>query len=389
MPFKISRSPYWQIEKRLAGYGFTGRLSSGVKDRGIAVRMETLLHDIAAKALADPAWYPLLDAVCKHPRTINLPDLLRASSSGRLIALRRQLTDPLIPDAVAAFEAANTTDRQIAAGLRYLVSNAGSLRLGDITARKINELCAAYEASGLLRNSVHRQLWQGISKLLRFHLGGAARDAIFQDVRYSTNDDTREVYLSADDIARLMDACEVLGYHELGVIIRLALLTSADRGVLLSGRAHGGRHSRGLLRRDVSIFGSEERMHGTVYLSDSKTETRSRTVPIPDAMCRELLALGAGLGPDDPMFRTQYFEMDAPWQRVRKAASLERVRFKDLRAQTAIHIEESGIPATVAQRTLGHSSPAMTRRYLRRAVTMTAEQAEQLSASMFGVRRVG
>lgn len=388
MPFKRDRSPYWQIERNLPGYGFTGRISTRVRDQGIAKRMEAMLEDLASKALVDPAWYPLLDAICKE-HTVSLADALRARSTGRLLNLRRTLTDPLISEAVESYRAASQYDKPVWIGLDYLARSMGGARLGEISARRITELCVQYEGTGVKRNTVRRQLHRAISLLLRFHLGNAERDAIFSEVRYAGEDDTREVYLSASDIRRLLDSCEQMGYRELGVIIRLALATSADRSVLLAGPAHNsaqsGRVYRGLLLKDIQIFkGVDDRMRGVVFLEDHKTDTRSRSVPITDAMCRLLLPYLQGLAPDDPVFETTYMGLDYPWRQVRQHADLMHIRFKDLRAQTAIHSEEAGIPATVAQRTLGHSSPAMTRRYLQRAVTMTAEQAERLNNSLFG-----
>lgn len=388
MPFKRDRSPYWQIERNLPGYGFTGRISTRVRDQGIAKRMESLLEDLASKALVDPSWYPLLDAICKE-HTVSLADALRARSTGRLLNLRRTLTDPLITEAIEAYRSVNQYDKPVWIGLDFLGRTLGASRLGELTGRRITELCAEYEMKGVKRNTVRRQLHRAISMLLRFHLGNAERDAIFAEVRYAGEDDTREVYLSAADIRRLLDTCEALGFRELGVIIRMALATSADRSVLLAGPAHNsgqtGRTYRGLLLKDIQIFkGIDERMRGIVYLEDHKTDTRSRSVPITDEMCRLLLPYLQGLASDDPVFETTYMGLDYPWRQVRQAADLMHVRFKDLRAQTAIHIEEAGIPATVAQRTLGHSSPAMTRRYLQRAVTMTAEQAERLNRSLFG-----
>ena len=108
MPYKRERSPYYYVRRRsLPGYGDTGRLSSKVTSKKLARDMERLLDDIAQRGLADPTWYPLLDAVCRH-RTITLPDLLRAKRSGGLQSLKRSLTDPTLTEAI---EALRTTRR--------------------------------------------------------------------------------------------------------------------------------------------------------------------------------------------------------------------------------------------------------------------------------------
>ena len=111
------------------------------------------------------------------------------------------------------------------------------------------------------------------------------------------------MHLSPEEITRLLQACDELGYHELGVVIRLALQTSADRGVLFAGR-HGGKEHRGLRVRDLRIY--QDHASGTflgeVHLVDAKTEHRSRSVPLTDGLCRELLALCKAKGPDEAVF---------------------------------------------------------------------------------------
>ena len=107
---------------------------------------------------------------------------------------------------------------------------------------------------GCKRNSVRRYMHRATSLLLRHHLGRAERDRIFADVDFPAEDDTREIHLSPLEIQRLLSACDELGYGELGVAIRLALQTSADRGVLLAGGHGSRRRHRGLLVRDLRIF---------------------------------------------------------------------------------------------------------------------------------------
>ena len=70
------------------------------------------------------------------------------------------------------------------------------------------------------------------------------------------------------------------------------------------------------------------------------------------------------------------------WKRVRKHAGLQNVRFKDLRAQTAIYGEEAGIPQTVLQRTMGHSNESMTRRYQQCSAALSKNQAEAIEKAM-------
>ncbi len=72
---------------------------------------------------------------------------------------------------------------------------------------------------------------------------------------------------------------------------------------------------------------------------------------------------------------------------MRQHTGLEDVRFKDLRAQTAIYGEEAGIPQTVLQRTMGHSNESMTRRYQQRATVLSREQADAIEQAMMAGRQ--
>jgi len=390
MPYKRDRSPYYYVRRRkLPGYGDTGRLSSQVRSKKIAHDMERLLEDVAQRALLDPTWYALLDAVCRQ-RTITLAELLRARNTGGLEGLKTSLHDPLLTEAAGAFLAAAERTKAVRVGMTHLLDYAGllhgsSARLSVLDARAITALCHRAEADGRKRNSVRRYILRAISLLLRHHLGRAERDRRFADVDFPAVDDTREVHLSPAEITRLLAACTALGYDELALIIRLALQTSADRGVLLGGR-HDGKTHRGLLMRDLRIFQDHETgtFSGEVHLHDTKTESRSRSVPLTDAMCRELLALCKMKAPNDPVFATTYLGLDFPWKRVREKAGLLHVRFKDLRAQISIYGEEAGIPLTVLSKTMGHAGEAMTRRYQQRAAVLSQGQAEAIEEAMLG-----
>lgn len=369
--------------RRLPGYGDTGVISSRVTSKKLAQDMERCLEVLANKALFDSSWYGLLDAVCRQ-HTVTLPKLLKAHNSGNLAALKRSLTDPLLTDAVTSFKASQTYDRPVRFGLDMLLHYAQTgLRLGDLDARRITSLCIQAEKDGRKRNTVRRSMLRGISLVLKFHLGNAERNRIFADVQFSGVDDTREIHLSPQEIGRLLNACKEFEYTEMELLIRLALQTSADRGVLLAGK-NADKELRGLLVRDLTIYKDEQSSQylGEIFLSDKKTTSRSRTVPLTDSLCRALVAQCLHKSPDDTVFAMRYHQMGIQWKKVRNRASLDHVRFKDLRAQTAIYGEEAGIPQTVLQKTMGHANEAMTRRYQQRAAVLSATQAEAIESAM-------
>ena len=201
--------------------------------------------------------------------------------------------------------------------------------------------------------------------------------------------------MSPSDLRKLFDTCDELGYRELSVIIRTALQTSADRGVLLAGRAtnsNTAKKHRGLLCRDIQIYfdPGTQVYEGTVTLFDGKSDSRDRTVPITDYLCRELMVLGKDKSPDAPIFNTTYQQLDFPWKQLRKAAGFWRegegytLRFKDLRAQTSQYGAMVGIPQQVLASTYGHTGEKMLRRYQRYNAAMSMEQAIALEQKMFG-----
>lgn len=385
MAFLRKGSKYYQIRRRrLIGFGDTGQLSSGTKNKKLADRMEQAIEDLAERALIEPRYRSLVEAVCCD-HTVAPADLL--VSRHDLDKLLVTLNDPTLRDAVDAFRAGTAVSNSSEIGLKQLLLYAPSTaRLSYLDAKTITSLCRtamqAPEKEGVRqRNSVVRCFKRAVSQLLRFHLGNAARNAIFADVLFSSEDDTREVHLGPEDIHRLLEACHSTGYPELAVIVQTALLTSADRGVLLKG-TRKQRQCRGLLVSDVRVFHDGGEYWGTVYLSDPKTAGRTRTVTIPGFLAQDLLALAAGKAPHDPIFDLEYQQLDYRWHPAREAAGLKHLRFKDLRAQISQYGEEAGVPLTVLVDTMGHGDEAMTRRYQRRQTAFTREHAEAIGVAM-------
>lgn len=390
MPFKRKGSRFWQCRRRtLAGYGDTGQLSSGVTDKRLAARMEATLEQIAERALVEPRWLRLLDAVCKD-KTITLPQLMQAKVQRRLPALLVALSDPMLAAAIEAYQAGrDSIDRGTRAGfdkiLEYAPDGARLSWLSD--SKQIMEVLCWHEAQGVKRNSVRRQTYRAISKLLRHELGSAERNRLFQDVDFPAEDDSRDVCLTQKEVARLLTACKAQ-HHELFVVVLAALLTGADRGTLVRGKRAGG-FARGLLCRDVQIFQEADGPYGLTYsgeifLPDTKNTSRPRTVPFGDRLARELLMLVKGKGADEAVFSLSYSDLDFPWSEARKASGLKHLRFKDLRAQATIYAERAGIPLTVTAATVGHSDMSTTRRYQRHSAVMSTEQVRALETEMLG-----
>lgn len=401
MPYKRDRSPFWQVRrKNLVGVGDTGVLTTRTKNKRLARRMEQALVDVAERALVEPSYRAVLEAVVE--KRLPLPDLLSAHARGAVGDLRTSLVDPPLAECFARYVERAADERK-----QSKRRNGASIVLGIAPTRaRLSWIRDARNVAGLLhaaergepadadgelsprhRNTVHRHVLRAVSGVLRAELGQAERDRVLGDVDYAAVDDTREVALAASDVRALLDACDAwerkrpgTGYRDLRAALRLMLQTSADRGVVFHGRTGNSQlPAPGLTVGQVRVWAEEgeggERYVGTVHLADKKTKTRERTVPLTDGLCRELLPFLLGKGPGDQVFGLTYPQVDVRWKRVRETAGLPHLRLKDLRAQTAIAAERSGVALTVAQRVLGHGNAAMTRRYLAREEAMSAGDA--------------
>ncbi len=63
----------------------------------------------------------------------------------------------------------------------------------------------------------------------------------------------------------------------------------------------------------------------------------------------------------DPGFHQQSWQ--SAWEKLKKAAGLETLRFHDLRHTHITHAIEAGVPIEVVMSQVGHISPEMTRHY--------------------------
>lgn len=379
MPYRRRHSSYWQIDRILPGIGATGQLSTRVRDRRLAVRMEAALADLAERAVTDPRWHQLLVAIVE--RRVTLLELMEARANKRMEALARSLSDPKLSDLVQQVE----MDRSTKNGFVHVMAFAGSdARLSALLTPDAILACLRFaEAQGLKRNSVRRQVYRAVSKLIRHALGPAERDRIFAEVHYPAEDDTREVILSRDEIARLLESCLTIKQgEELRTFVLTAILTGADRGVLLAGKSTDGVR-RGLLVRDVAIFETNGILHGEIaLLHDSKTQGRARTVAIGPALAEPILNLCKSKLPDQPVFDISWANIDYKWKLALKAAGLEGLRIKDLRAQFAIYADKAGVATATISKAMGHKHEAMTARYQRHDAALSLQDLQRIEASI-------
>ena len=352
--------------------------------------MEDLLRKIAEAGLENPAWYDLIDALIADE--ITLPDLLRAKNEDRLHELRRELAEPLLENAIAEYRVTgpNYDTENGLRVLREMVEREFGLdaRLSVLRSGKnITKLCARAKREGgrnngpMAHNSVRRTILLSASKLLRFHVGNAERNRIFADVDFPREQDTRDVWLSGTGIRKLLDSCEPWFMP----FVLIALSTGADRSPLLR-----------MTVRDVTINEDETSgvYSGKAYLRDTKTEARPRSVPLVDPVCRALMPHLEGKSPDNPVFDgppDDTKERSDPltaaqvrywFEKARKKAGMDHLRFKDLRRTWAVNADEAGLSLGQLKGGLGHSEDETTVRYTHRQLALEHEAAVRVAQQM-------
>lgn len=391
MPYKRPNSKYYRLKLELPGYGSTGQLSCRTTKKVVAQQMEGLLRTIAERGLVEPQWHVLLDAVTNG--SISLPELLKSDKEGSLMVYLRKAKDPTLDEAIEQYVATDP-DYITRKGLD-LLRRMARLEFGDApsfgvlrSGKNISLLCARAKREGsergdgsLKQNSVRRLLYDSCSKLVAFHLGPAERDNIFASVDFRRVDDRRDVWLNAEEVAALLEACE----DWFRPFVLTAISTGADRSPLMR-----------MLVRDVEIIRDEEmgRLTGTVYLRDTKTDSRSRSVPIVDPVSRAMQPLLEGKGPDDRVFegpsdpaRSRSEPITASqvrywFEKARSRAGLGHVRFKDLRHTWAVNADRAGLSLGKMQANMGHTLDETTVRYTKRQVRLEQADAERVAKQM-------
>lgn len=371
MPYKRAGSPFYQIRLRLPGGIRTPVLSTKVRSKRVARHMERVLEQIAELAIVDPSYADVLDAVMT--REVDLPTLAKAHRRGEVTRVRLLVANPLLSEVVARHL---ETERE--RGARY-----GYNQLLEVApegarlswARSPQNIERALHAIQTTRNqkpnSVLRRAGQATRKLLRREFGIAECDRIWREVQYKKVDDSRRVNLSVREIHRILEACAPVRFR---TFILAMMFTSADRGVLLNVR-----------RRDLSVFVEKGRYEGTIYLEDTKTSGRSRTVGLGHVVAKALADEAIDKLPDELVFDYGYHYVGKKWREVRLRAGFPDLRMKDLRHVFAgLGLDTDGVSLVALKGGMGHSKLSTTMRYADRDVSFNAEHARLIEQAVFG-----
>lgn len=377
MPFKASNSPYYKVEIILPGYGQTPRLSTKTERKSLAKKMEDALRYVW-----EDGHYDLIEALEPKGKgesgLIDLPTLYHAWRRGELRDLQRRLIDPPLPDAVRSY--AKTLDydnhRRGARHLIRLTTHPGGPLLAGQSAR----LSWLYDAQHITRclrhmvqqdsyakNTVRNELYGFVSVFLRERLGEGDAQQILADVDKPSVDDRRDVWLSADDVRRVVSASE----WEMRMLLLLSASTGIDKSPLLRIRV-----------RDVDFD------KWSLFVRDTKTKSRKRTLQLAPVAVFCLQLLAEGRKASETVWDLSRGQINYRWRKARKIAGLTEdggfssaVRLKDLRHTFAVHYMRSGGSLAGLQGRLGHSRGAQSMMYARHELDSTTDM-EQAAQSM-------
>lgn len=377
MPFQASNSPYWKVEIKLAGYGMTPRLSTKTERKALAERMENALRYIW-----QDGHYELIEALEPQDKgqggLIDLPTLYHAWRRKRLDKLKRRLTDPPLEKAVREYARSLDYDnhKRGARHLLRLTTQPGGPSLAGSSPR----LSWLYEAShidtliqhmiradGYAVNTVRNELYGYISKLLRARLGEGDAQQILAEVNRPSADDRRDVWLTSEDVRRVVSAAE----WEVRMYLLLTASTGIDKSPALRIR-----------KRDVDFD------RWTLFVRDSKSASRKRTLHLAPVAMLALKLLFEGKRSGEKAFDLTKGQLDYRWRKAREVAGLtpeggfeNGVRQKDLRHTFAVHYMRGGGSIAGLQGRLGHSRGAQSLMYARHESKQVSDM-QQAAQSM-------
>lgn len=385
-----SNSKNYKIELKFEIYGKVPKCSTFTDDIYLATKIEDAIKTVYRKGLEDNRnYWQILDALKPETKgkkgNITAPQIYLYVRENRLHELLHLINDVSLETVLAEFEQKMLPERGILQGINmiraYMPENA---RLSWLQSSKnILEMLFAAERGDITgvpnkRNSVHRRLYGAISLVLTYKLGKSRRNEIMQDVAYKTEDDTRMISLTNEEIYRLLDGLKAWNVNEddneIWVIALIAITTGADISDIC----------RATLRQ-LKTFEHENAQWAELYLSGTKKSQgvrRDRTVILMPDVTSELIPIVQGKLDENrfdvPLFNVKQSRFSTVFQKVRASIGLNEVRPKDLRALFSHLAEESGAPLTRIKNAMGHKSTKMTEKYLRRETGLGIDDVKKM-----------
>lgn len=236
--------------------------------------------------------------------------------------------------------------------LKRIRKRFGRMRLTDIRQQDVSAWLAELRKEGLAPATVEKTR---IIMNRSFQLGaqwetpGAERNPVKGVPRIKFSN-AREMYINAEEAARLIAAAQGSRNKQLSVIIQLLLLLGMRVSELLSMR-----------------WENVDTAKRTLFIPTSKTG-RSRRLPLPQAAIDLIEAIphpeGADyLFPNPRNPKKHLTTIKHGWQAAREAAGLKTLRIHDLRHSAASAWINNGVGLATVGKLLGHSSLASSARY--------------------------
>ncbi|MGZ5915078.1 MAG: tyrosine-type recombinase/integrase [Hyphomicrobium sp.] len=188
----------------------------------------------------------------------------------------------------------------------------------------------------------------------------------------------RTRYLDSEhELPRLLTALAEHEDQQAADIVRLALLSGARRGEILSARWADLDLSRGTWIKPGSTTKQK-----TTHIAPLSAAARQLLSEIADRYAREhpRQPLGTFVFPSRQSGVGHVTELKRPWRAITKAAGIEGLRFHDLRHSFASFLASGGASLPLIGSLLGHSNPVTTHRYTHLADTPQRAAVDRVAA---------
>ena len=185
-------------------------------------------------------------------------------------------------------------------------------------------------------------------------------------VKRQSENPGRDRFLSPDEIRNLLAECRKDPAAFLYPLVVLAIYTGGRQGELLNLQWE----DVDLRRRQVTFMNTKNGTNRTVALASPAYETLKI---LPHHLKSRLVF-------PSTTHSNKHVAIQKPWERARKKAGLEDVRFHDLRHTTASHLAMSGASLHDIATVLGHKTLAMVQRYSHLTEAHTAAAMNTMAA---------
>lgn len=186
--------------------------------------------------------------------------------------------------------------------------------------------------------------------------------------------DFRQVFLTPEELSRVLTVCEASAHPFLYFFVRLLVLTGARSSEVRLARWCDINPGQRLWTVPVSKNGRSRRIvvsHAAMQTLDQLKE-KSRALRLPTGADDFILL--------NPRFRKPYNTFFLAWDRARIVAGLPQVRIHDLRHTYASILINNGATIYEVQTLLGHHHVSMTERYAHLQPNTLAQRVEIVSA---------